>query len=948
MKSVSKLTSLIGLVFWFGTASFGMGGANFDQEISPPGQMQETESVKLSTQNLKADLRTDPIGLPGIPRLSWEIHSSRRNTYQVAYRIRCFHGSKKGGRASSKIWDSGKIEAAESQFVKYAGPVPEPGRKIFWQVRIWDNHGRVSGWSEPASWQLGFADPSRWKAQWIEADIPENTAESTPCPFLRKTFELKKRVEAATIYVTAHGLYELHLNGRRVGEDYFTPGWTSYDHRLQYQVYDVSDDLVEGPNALGAILGDGWYRGYLGWQGEKNFYGDKASLLLQLEILYSDGERELICSDGSWKSNTGPVLKSDFQNGEIYDARLEMVDWNLPGGVDNDWSAVKISDIGTEKIIPMAGVPVRIQQTVRPVRKFMTPRGELVFDFGQNMVGWVRFSLSGERGSRIVIHHAEVLDQEGYFYTDNLRAARAEDVYVFKGEGVENHEPRFTFHGFRYIRISEYEGEISVNDLEGVVLASEVERTGHFECSDSLVNRLQENIVWGLYGNFVDVPTDCPQRDERLGWTGDAQVITPTACFNVNALHFFRKWLGDLAVDQRGDGSVPWVVPNVVPDGGGTGWSDGYGATGWADAAVIIPWILYRVYGDVGVLEEQYASMKAWVEYMIRESGSSLIFKSGFHFGDWLSFAEYHSYRYNAPDYGYAGAHTSKDLIATAYFYHSTGILKQVTGILGKSEDANRYSLLEGQIREAFAKEFISPAGRMVSETQTAYVLALAFGILPPEYRETMARRLADDVDYFGHLTTGFLGTPLLCQALSDNGYPELAMKLLLNKRYPSWLYPVTLGATTIWERWDGIRPDGSFQDPGMNSFNHYAYGAIGYWLYSRLAGIRPDMENPGYKRIHIAPLFVRELDYVKSHYRSGYGQIHSAWQRDGDELELRLTIPPNCDARISLPVADPGLVTESGVPVDRITELAIEQQEGGSLSILTGSGDYVFRFPEK
>lgn len=938
----SGMTAIFRLIFFGGIllTTISYAGLCKDPSAGP--------STGLVVSDLKADLRSDPIGLTDIPRLGWEISSPTRNTMQQSYSIRCAGNLEDLIRGKNLTWDPGEVESDRSQYVAYEGPVPAAGEKTWWHVRIRDNQGRLSSWSEPAFFQMGFRDASAWKARWIEPDIREDPGLSTPCPHLRKEFDIPEKVKQATVYVTARGLYELHLNGRRVGEDHFTPGWTTYHHRLCYQVYDVTDYLSSGPNAMGAILGDGWYRGYMGWSDEKNFYGEKTALLLQMEITYESGSKETICTDNSWRSATGPILSSDILNGETYDARLELEGWDRPGAEDGHWSGVRVGETPGNNLEGMCGVPVRVIRTLKPVKKFRTPEGDLVFDMGQNMVGRVRFRLKGERGSRIVIHHAEVLDRDGNFYTSNLRGAKAEDIYIFRGEGVETYEPRFTFHGFRYIRIREYEGEISEKDFEGVVLSSRVGTAGSFTCSDSLVNRLQENIVWGLYGNFLDVPTDCPQRDERMGWTGDAQVFAPTACFNVDAYHFYRKWLVDLALDQRSDGSVPWVVPNVLPDGGGTGWSDGYGATGWADAAVIIPWVLYRVYGDVGVLEDQYGSMKAWVEYMVRESGDNLVFSSGFHFGDWLSFAEYYSYYYNAPDYGYAGAHTSKELIATAYYYHSTGILKQVAKILGYEEDYERYNDLETRIKEAFEREFITGSGRLVSETQTAYALALVFGILPEEFQGTIARRLADDVNHFGHLTTGFLGTPVLCQALSDNGYQEVAMKLLLNRRYPSWLYPVSMGATTIWERWDGIRPDGSFQTPGMNSFNHYAYGAVGNWLYSSLAGIRPDTEQPGYRLVHIEPVFAGEMEYAEARYSSVYGEITSRWQRREEAIELKVVVPPNCRSRITLPLDDPSELLEGNRPVSGNRDLSVTGSSDGILSISTGSGEYLFRFPEK
>lgn len=855
----------------------------------------------MNVSNLRTEYQRNPVGISKLnPRLSWEMHSEKENSLQTAYRIKVA-SSPDALKNNQLVWDSQVVHSDQSLFVKYEGPQLISAQRLYWQVRVWDNQGNQAVSDEIAYWETGLLAAKEWKAAWIGPGWKEDYTQSNPCPFLRKEFKLSKTPVKATIYASALGLYELYINGAKVGEDYFNPGWTTYNKRIQYQAFDLTNLLKQGKNTLGAILGDGWYRGFFGWQGERNLYGEQAALLAQLEITYEDGSKEWILSDQSWKSAQGPILKSDIYHGESYDARLEMPAWASPDFDDSTWQPVAIIDQSKEVLVATESDPVCITETIKPIRQFVTPKGELVFDFGQNMVGWVGFRLQGERGQTIVLHFAEVLDQEGNFYTDNLRTALVEDSYIFKGEGVEEYEPRFTFHGFRYLHVSGYAGEISLDDLDGRVVHSNMEKIGDFECSDPLINRLQQNIVWGLRGNFLDVPTDCPQRDERMGWTGDAQVFAPTACFNMNTGPFFTKWMKDLQLEQKEDGNVPWVVPNVLKDGGGTGWSDGFGGTGWADAAVIIPWTLYQSYGDIQILENQYASMKAWVEYMIKHSGSRYIFDYGFHFGDWLSFAEYYSYHYNAPDYGYAGAHTEKDLIATAYYYHSTSLLSKIASLLGLPEDAERYAKLLPKIKEAFNREFVTETGRLISGTQTAYALALGFGLLNEEMRPIVANRLAEDVRHFGHLTTGFLGTPLLCQALSDNGYPDLAYQLLFNKRYPSWLYPVTMGATTIWERWDGIKPDGSFQTVGMNSFNHYAYGAIGQWLYGTVAGLNIDPLQPGYKHSIIKPCPTKQLSYAKAELKTMYGLLHSSWEIQGEDVHYKFKIPANTTATIYL-----------------------------------------------
>jgi alpha-L-rhamnosidase len=901
----------------------------------------------LQLVNLRTDYKINPLGLETQhPEFSWEIRSDGRNLKQTAYQIRCAF-SQEDLDNNQFVWDTDMVNSDQSVHIKYQGPELKSGQRLYWQVRIRSNRDEVSDWSRTVFWEMGIVDPGDWQAKWIQPDIDEDVSHSSPAPFLRTEFDLSKTVKKATVFITSLGLYQLFMNGEMVGDDLFTPGWTSYKTRLQYKAYDVTGLLDVGPNAIGVILGDGWYRGFLGWEGKKNTYGEQLALLFQLMVDYTDGTTEIITSNDTWHStNRGPILKSDIYNGETYDARLEMPGWSQPFFCDEEWSGVIVRPLGYDNVVPSEGIPVRITQIIRPVRKFVTPKGEMVFDLGQNMVGWVRFSLKGNEGDKIVLNHAEVLDQEGNVYLDNLRTAKAEDTYIFNGDGIEVFEPHFTFHGFRYIKISHYKGEISLEDIEGRVIHSDMFRIGSFKCSNKLVNKLVENIDWGLRGNFLDVPTDCPQRDERLGWTGDAQVFAPTACYVRDVAAFFRKWMKDFIVDQRKDGSVPWVVPNVVENGGGTGWSDGFGASGWADAAVIIPWTVYCFYGDKRILEEQYESMEAWENYMIQKSGDTYIFDYGFHFGDWLSFAEYYSYQYNAPDYGYAGANTDKDLVATAYFYFTTTLMQKIAAILGKDDDSGRFALVAKEIKEAFCKEFITPTGRLSSNTQAAYALALGFGLIPDEYKESAVKRLTDDVNHFGHLTTGFLGTPLLCSALTESGHPDLAYKLLFNERYPSWLYPVKNGATTIWERWDGIKPDGGFQNVGMNSFNHYAYGAIGNWLFAYVAGLKYCVDEPGFKSIEIKPYPTDALAFARAELHSMYGLIKSSWEIKDGEFILHAVIPPNTTAKIYLPGNNLKALKEGEEPVLPGNEIIYEGTEDSRLVIKVGSGEYHFRIP--
>jgi alpha-L-rhamnosidase len=620
--------------------------------------------------------------------------------------------------------------------------------------------------------------------------------------------------------------------------------------------------------------------------------------------------------------------------GETYDARLEKPGWTKPGFADGDWAPVQIIDRSKASLIAPAGPPVRRTQEVTPVKILKTPRGELVFDMGQNMVGWLRLKLSGPAGSTVTLRHAEVLDREGNMYYANLRKAEQTVRYTLKGGGLETYEPRFTFQGFRYVAVEGLPGEPALDQLTGIVIHSDTPMTGRFETSDPLVNKLQQNIVWGQRGNFLDVPTDCPQRDERLGWTGDAQVFARTAAFNADVAGFFTKWLGDARADQKPDGAIPHVIPDVLthrkPAGGG--------ATGWADATVIVPWTMYLVYGDTRILETHYDSMKRWIGFMRDKAGEDGVWRKGEHFGDWLAYATTRS--------DYPGATTDKDLLATAYFAYSTGLVQRIATLLGREADARELSALQSKVKEAFLREFVTPNGRLSSNTQTAYVLALSFDLLPPALRAQAAERLANDVRSFGsHLTTGFLGTPNLCQTLSSTGHLDVAYGLLMQKTYPSWLYPVTRGATTIWERWDGIKPDGSMQDPGMNSFNHYAYGAIGAWMYSVVAGIDIDPAEPGYKHVLIRPEPGGGLTSARAALLSVHGEIASAWKREGATFSLEVTIPPNTHATIRLPGAEAAAVTEGGQPVAGARGISAVRVEGNAVVVEAGSGKYSFAY---
>jgi alpha-L-rhamnosidase len=887
-------------------------------------------SAQITVTDLRTENLTKPAGLSETtPRFSWKLNATRRATVQTAYEIKVSEMAQAPNGSWTKVsggaWQSGKVNSDQSVYIPYSGKALASGRWYGWQVRVWDNYGKVSPWSPVAAWQTALLQPSDFKAKWISASGDQPDAS----PLFRKNFSAKSKIRSATVYVTAQGLYEAFLNGQKVGEDVLTPGWTSYNKRLQYQQYDVTKLITAGENALGAELGKGWYSGLIGFSGQRNFYGNQLALWMQLEIIYTDGTTELITTDETWKTTYGSIRESEIYNGELVDARLSISNWNQVGTNFSAWKPVIIKENPSVNLIATYNEPIRKKEVFKPVKVLLTPKGEHVIDFGQNLVGWVRMRVRGKPGERVIIHHAEVLDKKGNFYIDNLRAAKQRNEFILAGTGEEVFEPRFTFQGFRYIKVEGYPGSIKAEDFIATALYSDMRPTGTFSSSHPLINQLQHNIQWGQRGNFLDVPTDCPQRDERLGWTGDAQAFARTATFNFDVHNFFTKWLRDVEADQI-NGSVPFVIPNVL----GTGAA---GSAGWADAATIIPWDLYLAYGDKKILENQFESMKAWVGFIQSKSTNDL-WNTGFHFGDWLFYRPF-------DDNDGLSAVTDKYLIAQCFYARSVELVMKTAQVLGKSEEVVAYSQLLKRVKDAYLKEYLTPGGKLVSGTQTAWVLALNFDMLPENMRAGAAEKLAENIkSYNNHLTTGFLGTPFLCHVLSRFGYADLAYTLMLQETYPSWLYPVKMGATTIWERWDGIKPDSTFQTPGMNSFNHYAYGAIGDWMYRVVAGLDTEESGPGYKKITVKPLIGKGLNSADASLETLYGKARSSWKREGAVAEFNIEIPANTTATIFLPAKNSSSITESGKAIENAEGLKMGGSEGNFVRIQAGSGNYQFR----
>ncbi|RKY05352.1 rhamnosidase [Candidatus Poribacteria bacterium] len=767
-----------------------------------------------------------------------------------------------------------------------------------------------SGWAESA--EIGGLGSPPWGVPGgMGVHVP-------PPPFLRKSFRIDRPVKRAMIYVSALGSCELRLNGRRVSDDYFIPGWSDFRKRAYYRAYEATELLREGENVIGVILADEWFAGYCGGWGRRGRYGEPR-VILQMEIEFEDGSKELVITDGSWKAAYGPILEADFYMGEAYDARREMPGWDSPGFDDRDWRPVVVDENVNLELTAHPGVPVRktMELPAKSVRE--VEPGVFVFDMGQNMIGVARLKVKGaEPGRRIALRFAEVLNPDGTIYTTNLRKARNRDLYICKGGEEEVWEPRFTFRGFRYVEVRGYPGKPPLDAVTGVVFHSDVPMAGEFECSSDLVNRLVENIRWSLRGNYLEVPTDCPQRDERQGWTGDAQIFVRTASYLADVSAFMTKWLIDLNDGQREDGAYPDVAPVT---------GAGFGTPAWGDAGIIVPYTLWRVYGDTRIIERHYERMARYIDHLVENSRDYL--RPAIGYGDWVP----------------AGAETPKDVLATAYFAYVVKLMAEMAAAIGREEDSKRFAELFGRIREAFNKAYVSGDGRIKGETQTVYALALDLDLLPEELRPLALEHLISDIEKRGwHLSTGFVGTRHLMLALTKMGRADVAYKLLLQESYPSWLYMVRMGATTIWERWDGYTEERGFQTPDMNSFNHYAFGSVGEWLFRAVAGI--EEAEPGFKRIIIRPHIDPSLSFVRASYRSIRGPIEVEWRVEEERLALSLSIPPNVTAELHLPTSDPSKVGESGRPADRAEGVKLLRSEEGKAVYEVLPGTYRFETP--
>lgn len=1053
-------------------------------------------AAPLNPVDLRCEYKVNPLGIDATaPRLTWRLEAAENGAYQTAYHILVASSEALLANDQGDLWDTGRVDSAETALIPYAGKPLNSRMHCYWKVCVWDGQGRDSGWSAPAQWTMGLLAPGDWKAQWIGYDAPDaaaNDAPQGPSPlegaawlwhaagapgidqpagraYFRKTFDLNQPVKAAqlavtadndckvylngedaneggsainafnriytidvarhlkqggnvlaieaanqgdtanpagmiarlrvtladgsvvdlvsdttwkaaakrggrawnttdfddaayaaplvvaklgegpwnpkpdpgltlppppylrrdfalpsgirraTVYATALGLYELHLNGQRVGEDYLTPGWTDYSKRVPYQTYDVTGLVKDGDNAMGAILADGWYAGYVGFrllnglEKPRGYYGDQPRLAVQLEVEYNDGHVETVTTDSQWKATYGAIREADLLMGETRDLRLTMPGWDAPGFDDATWAAAAVSPAPDIIVEAHAGSPVRNRATFTAQAMTEPQPGVYVYNLGQNMVGWARIKVHGKPGQKIQVRQSERLQDDGTLYTVALRKARAIDSYILRGEGEETLEPAFTFHGFQYVEITGVDAPLPLDAVTGVVIGSNIEQTGFFECSEPLLNQLFHNIVWGQRGNYLEAPTDCPQRDERLGWTGDAQFFMPTSAYTADIGAFFTKWLVDLADDaQFEDGSFPDIAPNIGLGGGNVAWGD---------AAIICTYEMYRYYGDKRAIEAHYDHLVKGMDYLEGTSENFIRKKLGY--GDWLNL----------------GGNAKDEVICTAYFAYLAGLMAEMGEVIGRADAATRFKALHDNVRKAFIEHFVGDDGRILESSQTGYALAFTMDLLPEDKKALAAKHFEDEIARFDyHLATGFIGTPRLLPGLQEAGKLDLAYRLLLTKTFPSWLFQVTLGATTMWERWDGWTPDKGFQDPGMNSFNHYAFGAVGEYLFSTVGGIKSTA--PGFTSALIAPKPGGGLTHAKTRYDSISGSYETEWTILKDSLEIVVKIPANTTAEVRLPIQDPALLlaAENTRNGDKLTPAA------DGLSYKAGSGHYTFR----
>lgn len=916
---------------------------------------------------LRCEYLVNPLGIDVLnPRLSWILESSERAQNQTAYRILVSSSKELLEKNQGDLWDTGKVKSNESIHIVYDGKSLKSQMYCFWKVMVWDKNDNTSDWSEPAHWSMGLLEFIDWKAKWVgpkpkkfywlKRKFPKKF---DPVSLLRRSFSVDDNIKRAMIYVTALGEYEIYLNGKRVGDHYLAPEWTDYDERVQYQTFNVTELLNKGENVVGALLADGWYAGHIGltFLYNHSVYGIDRRLRLQLIIELKDGTIQDIVTDADWKIfKDGPIRKADHFKGEEFDACKEQTGWDKPGFDDSDWPNVAVDDKITKKLTAQINEPIRLVKEVKPIAVTEPKPGIFIYNLGQNIAGWCKIRLGGsifEPDAMVTLKHAEMLKEDGMLYRRNLKTARAMEKYTLCGSEKRELHPHFTYHGFQYVGVKGLKPGIKpdLDMVTGCAIASDTPVVGAFESSDPTLNQLWSNIIWTQRDNLISVPTDCPNRCERLGWMGDAQVFCQTSIYNMDMAAFYTKWVRDIREAQTKDGKYPDFVPNtrkkkiIVKN---------VLAPAWADCGVIIPWKMYLNYGDKTILEHHFKSMKKFIDH-IHSKNSGLVWKrygllpiklpfglpglSNLTYGDWLN-----GDTIKSKDYPKKGAAIPTHVFATAYFAHSTELLSKMAKVLGLSEDSAYYADLAKRIRERFNKDFVTEEGMIKGDTQAGYALALHFNLLPEELRPQAVKYLLRGIEkYDNRISTGFCSTLPMMLELTKRNHNDVAYQLLQSRRFPSWYYMIDQGATSMWERWDGYVKGRGFQSWFMNSFNHYSIGSIGEWIYRVILGINLDENQPGYKHIIIQPRPGGTLTWAKGHYNSIRGKIGVNWSLKDEKFNLEVTIPANTSATVYIPATDPNKITESGKPLTKSEEIELVGYENSTAQIEIKSGTYRF-----
>lgn len=845
----------------------------------------------MSFVKLLCEHTRNPLGIgEQHPCLSWVVSSRHPVQMQAAYQLQVWpEGSSPEGEGS---WDSGKVQSAEN-LNQPVGLELKSETRYFWRVRVYGEDGAETPWSPRRWFETAFMKPGEWKPSYIGRRRKDT--EDRRATYFRQTLKVKGGVARARVAITALGVYQLEVNGQKVSDDWLVPGWTNYHKRNQYLIYDIGPMLKEGTNCIGIILGDGWYSGHLLFGHDRNLYGTTPAVAARISIQETDGSARILETGPDWRMSTGPLLLSDIYDGETYDARREKAGWSLPDYSPRGWRPAEAVDADPGVLEAKICPPVRTREVLHPQVYWQQDENTWTYDFNQNMVGTVRIRLpKARRGHKVTLRFAEMVEDDGSLF-NNVRNARCIDEYIYSGDEPEEflYEPLFTYHGFTYVEVIDYPGVPAGDILEGRVLATDIPESGSFRCSNRELNRLSLNILWGQRGNFVEIPTDCPQRDERMGWTGDAQVILPAGCYYMDLYPFYRKWLRDLRDDQNENGAFPDVAPDILSSYNQAAFKDKprYGTAGWGDAGAICPWVLYERYGDVRILEENYEAVLRWVRFC--EDSTTGLIRPDTNYGDWLDPLSVRP----------MDAQTPNQLVGTAYFARSTELAARMADVLGRKQDARRLWGLWRRIRKAFAREFITPSGRLVGDTQTGYTLALGFNLLEDPLIPKAVERLAYLFERRNYkISTGFLGASLVCDVLSRFGRTDVAYEAVLQREYPGWLFTVRNGATTMWECWNSWTPEGGFRDPEMNSFNHYAYGAVGNWMFQNIGGIMPDADAPAFKRFTLKPEMHDSLSWARASFDSPRGRIESSWKRTARGCRFIFQVPPNTEAKVVLP----------------------------------------------